>query len=162
VLERRSVIPAPAHEVWIRITSPEGINDELMPVMRMTVPRSLRGQTIDRIPLGRRLGRSVFLLFGILPFDVDNLVIAELDPGRRFRETSTMLSMRRWEHERTVTPRGSETEVHDRVVFQPRLPVAAVPGAARLLAAGLGRLFAHRHRRLARHFARPVIAPPAE
>jgi ligand-binding SRPBCC domain-containing protein len=121
--------------------------------MRMTTPATLRGKTVDDVEVGQRLGRSWLLLFGVLPFDYDDLALAELEPGRRFLERSTMLSMRRWEHERAVEPRGDGAcEVTDRIAFELRRPLARVPGLRAAVRAILGRLFAHRHRRLAQHF----------
>jgi hypothetical protein len=135
------------------VVTPEGINDELRPWMRMTVPRRLRGKTIDDVEPGQRLGRSWLLLFGLIPFDYDDLGLAELGPGHRFLERSTMLSMRSWQHERTVVPvDATACEVTDRVTFEPRRPLAIVPGSAMMTRALLTRVFAHRHRRLARHF----------
>src|SRR5262245_6384203 len=101
-----SVVPASPSAVWARIAHPDGINDELMPVMRMSVPTSLRGKTIDDVPIGETIGRSWFLLFGLLPFDYDDIVLAEREPEHRFRETSTMMSMRTWIHERTLVGHG--------------------------------------------------------
>ena len=133
--------------------SPEGINDELRPWIRMTMPAPLRDKSIDDVEAGQRLGRSWLLLFGALPFDYDDLALAELEPGRRFLERSTMLSMSTWEHERVVEPRDDGTcEVTDRIAFELRRPLALVPGLPGVVLAILRRLFAHRHRRLARHF----------
>jgi hypothetical protein len=135
------------------VVTPGGINDELRPWMRMTVPRPLRGKTIDDVEPGGRLGRSWLLLFGLIPFDYDDLGLAELGPGFRFLERSTMLSMRSWEHERTIVPAGENAcEVTDRVAFELRRTLAVVPGLAAGVRAVLRRVFAHRHRRLARHF----------
>lgn len=79
--------------------------------------------------------------------DYDDLTIVGLEPGRSFHEKSTMLSASRWEHERVLTPLEGRTQVHDRLTFVSRLPAAGLhTGIVR-------RLFAHRHRRLARHFA---------
>ncbi len=151
VVERESVVDAPADAVWQRVVTPEGINDELRPIMTMTMPRGAESFTVDDVPVGTPIGRSWLRLFGVLPFDYDYLTIAELQPGRSFREESTMLSMRQWRHERTVTPNGdAAATVHDRLTFQPRLPLRL---AAPLLAVGIGALFSHRHRRLQRHFA---------
>ena len=150
-VRRISRVTAPAAEVWGRVTSPEGINEEMRPWMRMTMPRALAGRTIADVEPGP-LGRSWILLFGVLPIDYDDLGLAELEPGRRFLERSTMLSMRRWEHERTVEPAGEGAcEVSDRVAFALRRPLAAV-GLTRPVAALIGRFFAHRHRRLQRRF----------
>ena len=57
----------------------------------------------------------------MLPFDYDNLMIAELFPGRGFHEESTMLSMRLWRHERTLEPDDTaKTLVRDRLTFELR------------------------------------------
>jgi ligand-binding SRPBCC domain-containing protein len=143
-------VPASAAEVWRRITTPEGINHELMPIMPMTVPAGLRGFSADdahRIVPGTAVGRSYLLLLGFLPFDYDNITIAELEPERRFVEQSTMLSMRRWQHERTITPRGKTCELRDTMSFRLR-----VPGPEALVARMLRAILRHRHRRLVKYF----------
>jgi ligand-binding SRPBCC domain-containing protein len=147
-----SRLPAPADEVWRRVTSPEGINHELMPIMRMTVPSRLRGVNISQISPGTHLGRSYFLLLGFLPFDYDDITIAEVDQGSRFLERSTMLSMRSWSHERTVIPHAEGCEVRDEVSFRTRRPSAWVPGWEAAIAAMLRAIFRHRHQRLAAAF----------
>jgi ligand-binding SRPBCC domain-containing protein len=151
VIERRSVVAAAADAVWARVVTPEGINDELRPVMTMSMPRGAEALTVDNVPVGVPIGRAWLRLFGVLPFDYDQLTIAELEPGRRFREESTMLSMSLWRHERTVTPDGATASVvHDRVGFRLR---AGLRLSTPLVAVGIGALFSHRHRRLQRHFA---------
>jgi ligand-binding SRPBCC domain-containing protein len=150
-VNRTTALPAAATEVWERVVSPEGINDEMGPWMKMTMPRSMRGKTIADVEPGQRIGRSWILLFGLIPFDYDDLGLAELEPGRRFLERSTMLSMRRWEHERTVAPSDGGCAVTDRVSFELRRPLAAF-GLTRPIAAMIGRFFAHRHRRLVARF----------
>ena len=58
-------------------------------------------------------------LFGVLPFDYDELKLVELSPGRGFHEESTMLSMRLWRHERTLEPDGdAKTVVRDHLTFE--------------------------------------------
>lgn len=143
-------VPAPAYAVWERAVTAEGINDEMRPVMTMTMPRALRGRTIDEIPLGQPVGRAWLRLLGVLPFDYDRLVLVELEPGRRFLERSTMLSMRLWQHERTLTPLPGGTLVEDTVTFDPRLPLRPVAGLLHLV---VDRFFRHRHRRLLRHWS---------
>ncbi len=150
-LSRTTPIAAPADQVWARVTSIEGVNDELRPWMRMTVPRGLRGATLDDLPLGQRAGRSWILLFGVVPFDCDDLMLVEREPTR-FLERSSMLSMRVWEHERSVRPLGERgCEVTDRMAFELRRPLALL-GLARPVRAMIARLVAHRHRRLGRYF----------
>lgn len=115
------------------------------------MPRGLRDRTIDDVRVGEPAGRSWILLFGLIPVDYDDLRLAELEPGRRFLERSSMCMLRVWEHERIVEPldEGS-SRVTDRLAFELRGPLARVPGSARLARALVTALFRHRHRRLAR------------
>ena len=152
MIERQSIIDAPADQVWARIVTPEGINDEVRPWMTMSMPRGARSLTVDNVPVGTPFGRAWLRLFGVLPFDYDRLTIAALEPGHSFDEQSTMMSMRSWRHQRSVTPEGdSKAVVHDRITFELRVPLRP---ATPIVAAGLRGLFGHRHRRLQRHFAK--------
>jgi ligand-binding SRPBCC domain-containing protein len=142
-----SRLDAPAAAVWERAMSAEGINHELAPVFRMTVPRGLDDLDLATVQPGR-LGRSWILLFGLLPVDYDDLGLERVEPGRGFLERSTMLSQRLWEHERTIEPDGKGAcTLTDRIAWEPRLPL---PG--RLLRPLFHAFFRHRHRRLRRHF----------
>lgn len=152
MIKTTSYVPAPRETVWDFVTSPEGINYELMPVVRMTVPRGLRRLGAADIREGERLGRSWILALGLIPFDYDDIFIAELEPGYRFLETSRMLSMCSWRHERTLADWGTGCKITDEVSFELRAPLARVPGSNRFVRGLVGRVFAHRHRRLYGHF----------
>lgn len=142
-----SVIPAAADAVWARVTTMAGVNDEIMPILRMTIPRDLAAFTIADAPLGERAFRSWVLLFGVIPIDGHDLTLVSVDHGRGFHEHSTSLTQRDWIHERTLEPVAAGTRVTDRIRFASRAPFLAT--ALRPL---LQRLFRHRHRRLARYF----------
>lgn len=134
--------------VWARITDPAGINDELRPLLRMTIPRGAGDFGLDDLEPGG-IGRSWLLLFGFLPFDYDDLTIIRLEHGRGFLERSSMLSQRLWEHERTLVPLGEgRCRVTDRVAWEPRPPL---PGA--WLRPLIRAVFRHRHGRLRLRFA---------
>jgi hypothetical protein len=127
------------------VTSVEGVNDELWPVVRMTVPRG--GDTTLRTG---DLGRSWILLGGLLPIDYDDLHLAGIDPGSGFSERSVLGSAREWQHDRTLLPLpGGGCRVVDRIGFVPRI---AVLGGLQELA--FEATFRWRHRRLRRHFGR--------
>jgi ligand-binding SRPBCC domain-containing protein len=143
-----SRVPADAQRVWAHACTMAGVNDELAPFVRMTVPAAARGLAIDEAPLGEVAFRSVLLALGVVPFDRHDLRLAAVVPGCGFQERSTSLLQRRWDHDRTLTPVGAETIVTDRVTFAPRI------GGARLAAPMVRALFRHRHRRLRR-----ILAP---
>lgn len=147
---RRSVIDAPAEQVWERVASVEGINHELMPYLRMVFPRRYRGRDIGDLESGLHVGRVWLLYGGFLPLDYDDLTIETLTPGRGFAERSAMLAMPVWHHDRTVQPLpDGRSEVIDDVGFTPRLPLRPVTP---LLLRLLRHVFDHRHRRLVAHF----------
>lgn len=148
-----SELEAGVEAVWARATDPAGINDELRPLLRMTVPRGVEDFGLDD-PEPGHIGRSWILLFGLVPFDYDDITVVRAEPGRGFLERSSMLSMRLWEHERTLEPLGEgRCRVSDRLAWEPRLPL---PGA--WLRPLIRFLFNHRHRQLKRvhlHYPSP-------
>lgn len=142
-----SRLAAPRGLVWERIITMEGVNDELAPLVRMTYPESVAELTPGTVPIGRRIFRSWLLLFGVLPFDYDDLVLLRVDAERGFLERSSMLSQRVWEHERTLEDAPGGCVVTDRIRYEPR-----VAGLGPALRPVLRRFFGHRHRRLRRRF----------
>lgn len=149
-----SELGAPADAVWRHATSPAGINRELAPLLCMTFPRELDDLAAAWQP-GRRRFRSWLLLGGVLPVEYDDLVLAEVEPGRRFLERSSLLTQRVWEHERVIEPLAGGCRLTDRVAFEPRVPwLGAV--AERVVRA----LFRLRHRNLRRRFGTPAAPGP--
>jgi ligand-binding SRPBCC domain-containing protein len=143
----RSRLDAPAARVWSRVSTIEGVNDELAPLFRMTHPPGLDRLEPGLGELGEAAFRSRVLLLGLVPVDYDDITIVRLDPGRGFLERSPMGSQRVWEHERRIEPDGATCVVVDRICHEPRVPLAQ-----RAQSALLRQLFLHRHRRLRRRF----------
>ncbi|WP_277210309.1 hypothetical protein [Isoptericola croceus] len=162
-----SVLDAPRSVLWRHATSFAGIGAELWPWLDMTTPRGLRARRLDENSVSVPLGRSVLLLGGVLPVEYDDIVVAELEPGRRFLERSSMLTSGLWEHERVLEDVGpAASQVRDTVRFRLRGALRHVPGVEHLARSMVTAVFAHRHRRLRRHFgvpgtARPAAPPPA-
>ena len=149
LVEQTSEVARPAAEVWARAVSEEGINYELSPILRMTMPRGLAGKTIDEVEVGVALGRSWILLGRVLPVDYDDLCLAELEPGRRFLERSKTATFDPWQHERIVEAVDERScRVTDRLSFELKPWIAWIPGSARIATAIVRFLFRHRHRRL--------------
>jgi ligand-binding SRPBCC domain-containing protein len=148
MIQVASKLEAGTAEVWERIITPEGINDELMPLLRMTLPKGVEGIDAATIALGEPLGRSWILLFGFIPVDYDDISLTSIDEGKGFLEESKMFSQRYWRHERTLEAQDDGgTVVTDRVAWEPRLRVPA--SWQRPL---FRFIFRHRHKRLRRHF----------
>jgi ligand-binding SRPBCC domain-containing protein len=151
--EQRSKLSVSAAALWAHVTTAQGINDELFPWLRMTVPEPLRDRSIDQVPLGRYLGRSWLLALGVLPIDFDDITLAEVGPGFRFKETSRMLGFSIWVHERTILDINGGCEVHDKLTFELSSLTQRLPGWSKLAMATLKLLFRHRHARLSRWVA---------
>ena len=149
-VDRSSELRADPDEVWRWVTTPRGVNDELRPWLRMTVPIAWAGSSIADVPSGTRLGRSWLLVLGVVPFDFDDLYLAEVAPGR-FLERSRLLSAPCWEHERTVVPTARGCRVRDEVSLVPHRWVRAI-GLAPMQLRLVGAIFTHRHRRLRARF----------
>jgi len=149
-----TALAADAARVWAHATSFDGVNRELAPFAHMTTPPSV--QTIDEntVVLGQRLLRSWILAFGVMPIDYDDVVIVELEVGRRFLERSTMLTQRVWEHERTVEPAPGGCVLRDRIRFEPRIP--ALGYAQKPI---FKMVFRNRHRQLVKIFGSPATEP---
>ncbi len=137
-----SQVAQTADEVWRAVTTPRGVNAELMPFIRMTFPQADLRLT-DAV-LDTPLFSSWILLFGLLPFDRHTFVIQEVG-AQHFIETSRSLLQRLWRHERSVTESAHGTIIRDVVTVMPRFGFAApVTGAIVRV------IFRHRHKRLAR------------
>ncbi|MCP5060021.1 MAG: hypothetical protein GY937_25240 [bacterium] len=132
--------------VWGQAISPEGVNREFRPLLRMTFPSGIRELTASWEP-GKRLFRSWLLLGGLLPVEYDDVSFVAVEPGRRFLERSSMLSQRVWEHERVIEPVPHGCRVTDRIRFVPRLA-----WLGRLYAPMFRAVFWLRHRNLRRMF----------
>lgn len=123
----------------------DGVNHELAPFIRMTVPRAARGLRLSDVPRGQEAFVSTLLGFGWLPFDRHHLTLVSVGE-RSFVEESWSWLQRRWRHERSVTPDGNGCVITDRLVVEPR-------GAPRALVAPIVRsIFEARHRALRRRF----------
>lgn len=146
-----TTVAAARDEVWARVSTMAGVNDELMPIVRMTHPARLQSLTDVDVQPGVVLHRCWLLLGGVLPIDRHALALESVMEGEGFDEESTSWLQRRWRHERRlVDAPGGGTAVSDRLVVVPRVGVAAP-----LTRWVVGVIFRHRHRRLVARFGAP-------
>jgi ligand-binding SRPBCC domain-containing protein len=144
----RSQLRASADEVWAHASTMEGVNEELSPWVRMSVPASARGQRLADAPVGREAFTSVLLLFGLFPFDVHHLTLARMF-SRGFDEASWSWLQRRWCHKRRVEQANDGCVVLDELTVVPRLAPAFVVKPV------VHWIFAARHRKLRSGFGAP-------
>jgi ligand-binding SRPBCC domain-containing protein len=138
---------ATPQQIWRHARTMEGVNEELWPFVRMTVPAHALGRTLEDVALGEPAFTSTMLALQVVPFDRHRLTLVRVERDRGFLERSTSLAQRSWEHERTIAEDGTVT---DRVTFATRLP-----GGERIARPVVRALFRHRHRRLSARFGRP-------
>lgn len=146
---RSVLLAAPASEVWATVSTLEGINAELMPLVRMTFPARARNFTASNVPLGETVCWSWLLAGGVVPFDRHAFCLESVtvDPAAGlygFKEESMSWLQERWSHRRTIVPLDDGScRLTDRLVVLPRLALFR-PFARRIIPA----VFDHRHRRL--------------
>ncbi len=146
-IEVSSHLQAPIEQVWQRVGTMEGVNAELSPGLRMSVPKKAEGLRIDDAPIDKVASPSWLLVFGFLPFDRHFLRFEKIDPPYGFLEESTSWQQKRWRHERTLSSLEGGTKIVDRVTFSPRLEFMG-PIARRMVA----NIFAGRHKVLKSEF----------
>lgn len=142
-----SKLKATPEQVWQSITSIEGLTFEMLPFMRLTVPKGYK-TLADIYPRKPEANfRSWVLLFGILPIDHTDLQLKSLTPLKGFVEESNMASMKYWRHERKIVPVSEGvTSVIDELTFEPlRLKSLSV--------LVIRKFFEHRHKKLKQKFS---------
>jgi ligand-binding SRPBCC domain-containing protein len=146
-----SALPVSAEELWRRVSTPAGVNDELWPFRMHLDKLDLAAPDASRALPG---GGVLISLFGVLPLDWHWLGLESVTPGGGFHEVSSSLWMRRWVHVRTIEPAGEHSTLRDHVELTPRLGLLAP-----LLAPVYRAVFRRRHRRLRRYLAKKQAAP---
>lgn len=144
-LQFQSELNANTDTAWRWITSFDGINTELAPLLFMTAPSHVRTLTDVDVVYGEPLFRSWLKLFGLLPIDYSKLTLVELEEGVGFTECSRMGSMKVWQHERKIVATPTGSRVTDTLTFESYLPGFVVKPFVTTL-------FKHRHKKLQRHF----------
>ena len=136
--------------VWDAVCTMRGVNEELMPLMRMTYPPEAADAGLEEAPTGTFLFYSWVLLGGIVPVDRHHFRLTRIEPGRGFVEESVSWSQRYWRHERIIEPGQGGCILTDSLTFRPRISLIGP-----LVAWFIRRLFEHRHARLRRKFGEP-------
>jgi ligand-binding SRPBCC domain-containing protein len=139
-----SRLDASTEEVWERISTPTGINDELWPI-RMSFPSD--AISLNDVERGAEQFQSMVTLGGILPIDRHTFGLEAIRPGRFFHEVSTSWLMKRWVHIRRVEESESGAILRDHIEGTTRIPRLGT-----ILAPIYRSIFARRHRRLRRRF----------
>lgn len=121
-IKMTSEISASVTDVWEKVNTLRGVNDELAPLLRMTAPKDIYDLPFHQMPAEKPIVASCLLLFGIFPFDLHQLQFDEVWQGG-FRENSKSVIHRIWRHHRVISPTNRGCTVTDSVEFEPRLPM---------------------------------------
>lgn len=149
-IRHKTRVPVNADIVWQFVTTLEGINAELRPLMSMTTPPHWPDTSLAQVKVPIHLGKSWIFAGGLLLVDYDDLSIVELDE-RRFKEESTMLSASSWTHERIVHEHSpTSSTIEDIVTVTPRKFISATRLGIRVHRFIITTVFGHRHRRIAK------------
>jgi hypothetical protein len=150
-IELSSQLAASADVVWEAASSMEGVNQELLPLVRMTYPADRATFSAESVAPGTILFHSWLLVGGVIPVDRHALSFESFDAVGGFVEESTSWLQRRWRHERIVAESSpGRCTVTDRLLIEPRLTPASP-----LVKWAVTRVFRHRHRRLQQRFGVP-------
>jgi ligand-binding SRPBCC domain-containing protein len=146
------VLPAEPVAVWDRAATLTGANAEMAPWLHLAGPPGLG--RLDDVAVGEPVDGRL-RAFGRLPLGAYPLTLVEVDRAGGFVEQTRSGPFAVWQHERRVraAPDGG-TQVTDQLGWRLR---GGLPGAA-LLTPFVRAFFAHRHRRLVRHWATATAA----
>ena len=119
----QSVVNVETNQLWQVLTNMQGVNYELAPFVKMTIPKEYRDFTIADAPIGEKLFKSVILFFQFIPVDIHHFKLEKVVPNERFEENSSSLMHYFWKHTRILTTIDKGTLVKDTIQFYPRLPL---------------------------------------
>ncbi len=125
-----------------------GVNEELMPLVKMQLTPEWLQKSLAQWPVGYNIHASWLLLFGLLPIDRHHFGLEQVTE-LSFREKSWTLVLRTWTHQRDILPMEGYSEVVDKIEMTTRLSWLEPLITPIYLA-----VFKHRHRRLQKMFGR--------
>jgi len=135
-------LPRPAEEVWAAVTTPKGVNAELMPLVRMGFPPGLGD--LRQAPLGERVADCWLYAFGVIPFERHTLLFADIGTSGFIETSLGLLHYWYWKHERSVRPaENGGCIVRDIVTVDAKFAFFD-----RIAQAMTAYVFRHRHKRL--------------
>lgn len=125
-----------------------GVNYELSPILKMSVPEKWATTSISDWPINEELFSSKVLFFGFIPIDLHSFTFLFVNTSG-FKESSKTLINSVWSHERTISNNGSGAIVSDVIYFKSKLGFLGY-----LFKPVSQAIFAHRHKRLILKYAK--------
>lgn len=142
-----SLVKKEIQEVSSELLTMKGVNYELMPLIRMSMPPDHLSKSIVKWPVGSVIFTSTVFLFGIIPVDKHKFRLVKTDQFG-IEERSTALSNLEWNHLRQITHTNEHTEISDVVEFKPILQISGY-----FMLPIYKSIFKHRHKRIMKKYA---------
>ncbi|MEO0367937.1 MAG: hypothetical protein AAF197_04020 [Pseudomonadota bacterium] len=140
--EIESLVSKDAKSLYADLLTMNGVNYELIPLVRMTAPSRWAEKPIQLWPIDEALFTSVILLFGIIPVDLHRFKLLGVN-GSGFEECSCSLVNEEWRHSRTIKEVEGGSLVKDQVTFIPKIRFVG-----KIMKPIYEAIFKHRHKRL--------------
>ena len=96
IIQRSSHLSEDSGGIWRVIGTMRGVNAELMPWIRMTVPRVYAEVCFEEMPRDTVAFKSWILLFGFIPIDRHTFLWVRVESAVSFVEESSSWLQRRW------------------------------------------------------------------
>ncbi|MFT4099770.1 MAG: hypothetical protein QM674_01820 [Burkholderiaceae bacterium] len=144
----RSELAVSPERFWQSL-SLAAVNEELLPLYRMTASPEILRAPISEWAKREGALKSWILFLGIIPVDRHFFGRIEFTAPTAFVETSSSWLNRSWRHERTAAGTPGGCELTDRISFEPRFAFLGPLQKILYVAA-----FRHRHARLGMRYVR--------
>jgi hypothetical protein len=123
-----------------------GVNYELHPIVHMTAPKEWKARLLTEAPVNKKLFSSTILLFRLIPVDIHNVHFKRiLENG--FKESSNSITMKVWNHDRTINILKQGCILTDEISYSTRIPFLDV-----IIKPIYSYVFRHRHQRLIKKY----------
>jgi len=119
-LQYISTINTNKKELWNSICTFQQLNDELLPVLKMTSPPKYNCIRFENFPIKSYVFVSAILLFRVIPIDRYYVRLMRVIPDSGFVEISKSIFTKKWIHIRKLEESSNCCTIIDKLEVVPR------------------------------------------